>query len=331
MSVTFLSPLGALAGLLALVPLGSALIRERRLERVRRALRLPAPERRLQRSFVAAAAGLFGLLAVAAAQPVVRLDDPVSRRTDAEAFFLFDTSRSMLAAGSPGSPTRFDRARAAGLELRQALQDVPVGVASMTDRPLPHLFPTVDDQAFAAVLDRAIGVDRPPPAERSPALATDLSAVAALARENYFSPRSARRLVVLFTDGESRSFDAPDVAGKLERQGVGLVVVRFWDAGERVYGPGGRAEPGYVPDRSSDEDVDRLAALTTGRRVFAESEAGEALAAAREHLGAGPLVEAVEQERSLPLGGYLVLAAGVPLAVLLVRRPGPGRLGEARS
>ncbi len=331
MSVTFLSPLGALAGLLALVPLGSALIRERRLEGVRRALRLPAPERRLQRSFVAAAAGLFGLLAVAAAQPVVRLDDPVSRRTDAEAFFLFDTSRSMLAAGSPGSPTRFDRARAAGLELRQALQDVPVGVASMTDRPLPHLFPTVDDQAFAAVLDRAIGVDRPPPAERSPALATDLSAVAALARENYFSPRSARRLVVLFTDGESRSFDAPDVAGKLERQGVGLVVVRFWDAGERVYGPGGRAEPGYVPDRSSDEDVDRLAALTTGRRVFAESEADEVLAAAREHLGTGPLVEAVEQERSLALGGYLVLAAGVPLAVLLVRRPGPGRLGEARS
>jgi len=63
----------------------------------------------------------------------------------------------------------------------------------------------------------------------------------------------------------------PGIAGKLERQGVGLVVVRFWDAGERVYGPGGRAEPGYVPDRSSDEDVDRLAALTTGLAATASA------------------------------------------------------------
>lgn len=331
MSVSFASPLGALVGLLVLVPLAAALLRERWLEGVRLALRLRAPEPRLPRSLTAATAALFGLLALAAAQPVVLLDQHSSRRTDAEAFFVFDVSRSMLAAAAPGAPTRFDRAKAAGLELRGALPDVPVGVASMTDRPLPHLLPTVDEGTFAAVVERALGIDRPPPLDQGHLRATDLASVVALARENYFAPRSVRRLVLLFTDGESRSFDAPDVARKLERQGVGLVVVRFWDAGERVYGPAGRAEPGYVPDRSSDEDVDRLAALTTGRRVFAESEAGEALAAAREHLGAGPLVEAVEQERSVPLGGYLVLAAGVPLAVLLVRRPGPRRLGEARS
>jgi hypothetical protein len=331
MSVTFLSPAAALVGLLALVPLAAALLRERRLQPVRRALRLAPPERRLEPPFVSAVVAFFAFAAVAATQPVLRHEDTVAKRTDAEVFFLFDASRSMLASAAPGSPTRFDRALELGRGLWSGLPGVPIGVASLTDRPLPHLFPTVDGEAFGAVLARAIGVDRPPPAEGGNPRATTLASISALARENYFSPRSVKRLVVVFTDGESRPFDSRDVVGKLARNGVGLVAVRLWDAAERVYGRDGRPEPAYVPDSSGAGELDRLAAATVGRRVFSEQELEQARDAARAYLGSGPLIETEEQRRAVPLAAYLFLAAGVPLAFLLVRRSGAGALRAARS
>ena len=322
MSVTFLSPAGALVGLVVLAPLTAAALRERRAEPVRRALGLRSPERRLERSFWGAAAALFALAALAATQPVLRLEAAVSKRTDAEVFLVLDASRSMLAAGAPGAPTRFERARELGRALQAVLPGVPVGIASMTDRTLPHLFPTVDGEAYAAVLARAVGVDRPPPAEGGHPRATTLAALAALARENYFSPRSAKRLVVVLTDGERRPFDVKSLTGKLERAGVGLVVVRLWDPGERVYRRDGTPEPGYLPSRSSEGDLARLGAASVGRRLFSEDDAGSAFEAARAYLGTGPLVESARARRAIPLAPYPLLAAGLPLAFLLVRRSG---------
>jgi von Willebrand factor type A domain len=323
MRIDFLTPPGALLGLLVLVPVAAALLRERRHAGLRRALGLPAPERRMSRPFVLASFALFSLLAVAAAQPVLRLDHPVSKRTDAEAFFVFDSSRSMLAAPGADARTRFERAMALGLHLRQAFPTVPAGVASMTDRPLPHLFPSADGNTFASVVQRSIGVDRPPPAKPHLGRATDLDVLVALARENFFSARSVKRLAVLLTDGESVRFDPAEVAGVLQRNGVALVVVRLWDAGERIYGPGGVPDPAYRPDPAGLAELNRLAAATAGGRVFSEHELPAAIESARAYLGDGPVVEAVEQERAVPLAGYLLLAAGLPLAFLLVSR---GRL-----
>lgn len=316
MGVELLTPLGALVGLAALVPLAAAALRERRFARVRAELGLePPPRPHLARA--TAVLALFALLAAAAAQPVLVQRDDVVARTDAELFVLVDVSRSMLASASPGSSTRFERAVRLALRVRTELADVPAGVASITDRPLPHLFPTSDADVFAAVVGRSLGVDRPPPSERQ-RLATDLGLLVALARDNYFSPRSARRLTVLLTDGESRPFAAAAVARRLARAGIGLVVVRVGAAGERVFGPGGRLEPAYTPDRSADADVERLATLTVGGRVFGEGDLGGIAAAARAHLGSGPAVWAGESERADPLAGYLALAAGIPLAFLLV-------------
>ena len=49
---------------------------------------------------------LPGLVAVAAAQPVVVRQQLVRERGDAQAFFVIDTSLSMEASGGPAQPTR---------------------------------------------------------------------------------------------------------------------------------------------------------------------------------------------------------------------------------
>lgn len=328
--IEFLSPLGALVALLALVPLVAAKLRERRHATARATLGLADPGPRARRPAAIAVVAVFALLALAATQPVLRHDDPVLARADAEAYLLVDVSRSMLASAAPGSESRFDRAVRLALRIGAALPAVPLGVASITDRPLPHLFPTADRDAFAGVVTRAIGVDRPPPSESEGSRATELGSVAALGRDNYFSARSVRRLVVLLTDGESVPFDPGEVAGRLRDDGVDLVIVRLRSASERIYGPDGAVEAGYRPDASSDGAVAALAASTGAGRVFSEDDVDSAIGAARAALGSGPVVEAVARERSRPLGGWIALAAAVPLAVLLVRhRPGAGRAGPA--
>ena len=43
--------------------------------------------------------------------------------------------------------------------------DVPAGVGTLTDRALPNLLPIADAAAFDATVERAIGIERPPPQE----------------------------------------------------------------------------------------------------------------------------------------------------------------------
>ena len=142
--------------------LAMLLVGERRSGRVRTLLSLRAPGRGAIAT-IAAVCLAGGLLALAAARPVVNETHARYLRTDAEAFFAIDISRSMLAAPSRTAPDRLDRARRAAGTLRNAIPDVPSGVASFTDRLLPNLFPTSDPGAFAATVDRAVGIERPPP------------------------------------------------------------------------------------------------------------------------------------------------------------------------
>ena len=50
----------------------------------------------------------------------------------------------MAASATPNSPTRLERAVAAAVKLRASIPDVPAGVATLTDRVLPDLFPVPD-------------------------------------------------------------------------------------------------------------------------------------------------------------------------------------------
>lgn len=325
MSVSFLSPYAALAGLAALVPLGAVLIRERRAGRVRATLGAAGPPARTHAPAAVALAVGFGLLGAAAAQPVVRTERTVDARTDAEAFAVFDISRSMLASASPGAPRRLERAIARGLELRDLLGDLPVGVATLTDRTLPNLFPTTDRSAFETVVRQSVGVNRPPGSELGRfRTATDVAALASLARDNYFGPGSVKRLVILLTDGESSTFSPRRLVEQLDRGGVDLVVLRFWDGRERVWGAGGIPEPLYRPTRSALAAVDELARLTGGGRAFDETEVAAAAAAVRAAAGTGRTVPAVLPGRTRSLAAWFVLGACVPFALLLAAS-GPGR------
>src|SRR6202035_960764 len=99
-----------------------------------------------------------------AAGPSLRTHTGPRIRTDAEAIFIFDTSRSMAAAANVNAPTRLEAAQSAALQLRdQSIPEVPSGVASLTTELLPHLFPTPDVDAFNSTVENALGVEKPPP------------------------------------------------------------------------------------------------------------------------------------------------------------------------
>src|SRR5829696_1466695 len=162
MDIRFLTPLGAVFAVTVLVPLALFVLRERRARRLRTVLALRQPPLRAQVPLVLALVAVPALVALAAMQPVVETTRTVRERTDAQAFVVFDVSRSMLAAADAGSPTRLERARKIAESLRERLPEVPVGILSLTDRLLPHLFPTIDESVFDATAEKAIGIERPP-------------------------------------------------------------------------------------------------------------------------------------------------------------------------
>lgn len=327
MHLTFLTPLGALAGLVAIVPVAALLLRERRAGRLRDVLGLHPPGA-LARLPSALALAAVALLAVAASQPAVAVEEARLARTDAQIFFVFDISRSMLATASPGGPTRFARALDLGERLRADLSDVPAGVASLTDRALPHLLPTPDEAAFGTVLRRALAVNRPPPMDEDELRATDLEVIRFVATEGYFAQAAKRRLVVVLTDGESEELSPIDVAAALETERVDPILVHVWRADERVYGRDGRPEP-YRADPRSRADLAAVAA-ETGGKLYGENDRDRIVAAAREFLGEGPTIPVGSEERVVRLAPYAVLAAAALLlvqlgSVWLVSRAGRNR------
>ncbi len=319
MIVTLLTPLGALLALVVALPLAALLLVRRRGAEVRRAIRLPEPAAFVRRLPLAALVGTAVLLGLAAAQPRLEWTSSRKVRSDAEAFVVLDTSRSMLARSSPRSPIRYQRARRAALRFRSAFADVPVGIASFTDRVLPHLFPSVDDDVFVATLRRSIGIDRPPPQGTFNSTATRLTALESVVGRRFFSPTSRARLVFVITDGESVPVSGAKLGAAFRRPpGVDTVFLHVWDASERVY-DGADPEPQYSPDPRSRSILD-AAAETVGGYVYEEDQLGAAIAKAHTLLGDGPTATRGERRNQVGLAPYLVGAVFLPLALLLWRR-----------
>ena len=317
--VEFLSPLGWLVACAALIPVAAAVVRDRRERRIRGALGLRAPASRTRFATAAAAMIAVAFLAAATAKPAIRTSCAGRLRTDAQIYFLVDISRSMLARQGLHGRTRFARAVRAALAIRADLADIPAGVASLTDRPLPHLFPTGNQAVFSLVLHRALGVERPPPAGRptTGGTTTAYDPIVQFAVASFFSPATRHKLVILLSDGESDSYSPGAIGTELRAADVGLLVVRFWHPDERVY-TAGRPER-YRPDPESLAPLRRLAAKTSNRSVFGEDESGRVARAARELLGSGPSV-AVGRPRRLELAPYAALAALLPIAFVVRRR-----------
>jgi hypothetical protein len=316
--VRFLTPLGALLALTLLVPLAVLALRERRVRRVRAGLGLEQTPLRSLVPIAVALAAVPCLLGLAATQPIVETTKTIDERTDAEVFVVADVSRSMLASSRSGAPTRLERARADADQLRDRLPGVPVGILSLTDRLLPHLFPTADESVFRSTLAKSIGIERPPPALFFSTRATQLNALAAVPERGFFSPSARKRLLVVYTDGESQPVDSQLTRAFAQTPRVQTLFVHVWAAGERIYETG-VPERGYTPDPSSAAALRRVAELAGGR-VFEESDADATAAAAAELLGGGPSRQRVIEGERRALMPYATMLALLPLGFVLFRR-----------
>jgi len=319
MSIEFLSPAGVALAAGALLPLAAVAVTRRRAGRVSESVGLPEPPRRRVVVPALSTLAVAGLLGLAAAQPVLERTTPRRVRTDVEGYLVLDVSRSMLARETLDSPSRFVRAKAVAARIRGTLPDVRLGLASLTDRVLPHVFPTADEDVFFAALADSIGIERPPPRSSFLTRATSFNSLAELSTRGFFSAAATRRLVVVLTDGESE----PAVGDRLRRAfsrgpGIRIVFVQFWHEDERVY-TRGAAEPQYRPDPSSHEILAALALATDGR-VYGEAEAGDAATEVRRLLGSGPTRIEGRRREPIVLAPFVALGALLPAGLLLGRR-----------
>ena len=325
-SLTFLTPRGGLLGLVALIPLAALAISTLRVERIARALGLPRARRRQ--------APISAILAVAAVRSSGsrRLSRPGAapsaiapgrrRRSSSSS-----TSR---ARWQPPAVSRRPRAwpgRARRHPAARRRADGAGGLAGLTDRVLPYLFPTLDEHAFQETLARSVHIESPPPQQVS-TNATSFEALTSLARDGFFTRGAARRTCVLVTDGESRSYSAADVVGALQgARGCRLLVVRVGGSDERVFGADG-LRGGYTADPAA-ADRTRALAEAAGGQAFSEADVPAAAAAVRRAAEVGPTgrQQTSATNRALaPYAAALALAAVLALDVLRLREPGLHRI-----
>lgn len=315
--VSFLTPLGALFVLAAVLPLAALAVVERRSERVRAALRLRGPARRALVPAAIALVLLPALVAVAAAQPVVVHRETTRERGDAQAFFVLDTSLSMSAQRAPGKPTRLQRARRLARRLELALGDVPVGLASMTDRVLPDMMPSTDTELFERTLVQSVGIDEPPPSQPyGQHRATNLQALIPVVQAHFFSTGVTKRLLVVFTDGEA----SPDLQLFGYEMGHSLkpVFVHVWQPSDHIYHHR-RVDLQYTPDPTSAATLEKAATLSDGT-VVNEDDFGKLVSAARGIVGHGPETGQISAYARVALAPWFALAGILPLGFLFYRR-----------
>jgi len=316
--ISFLTPWAALFALAAVVPLGALWLLERRAAEIHDALGGASPGRRSFVPYAIAIGLLVALLALAVAQPVTVVDRTRAERTDAAVFVIIDTTRSMLAARGPTAVNRFERARRIAGDVRERLADIPVGLATITDRTLPNVFPTTDATSYRASLERAIGVERPPPGgyER---VGTAFEALATVKNANFFDASATKRLLIVLSDGESRPTALRRLASSLAGPPrITPLFVQVWKPTERVY-LDGVPDPGYVADPGSTAALQRIAAATHGA-VYAEDDVDGVVAKARAVLGNGNTAARTIGSRRIALAPWILVTALLPLGFLLWRR-----------
>jgi hypothetical protein len=318
MHLVLLTPVGALLAAAALLPLAALALNERRARRARRSLGVAAPPYRSYLATTVALSLVPVLLGLALAQPVLQSTRTVHERTDAQAFYVFDISESMRASAGPRSPTRLKQALATASQIHLALRDVPSGVATMTDRVLPNVFPTGSEQLFTAALTGTVGVDRPPPKGLNN-IATTFASLDTFSGTNFFSPGIDHRLVILFTDGETAPYFAGDLHEALRpAPHTRFVIVRVGHVGDRIF-LGGKIDRNYRADPAAGQATKKLASVVGGRS-YGQADVKGAINGAQRFLGRGPLHGVGEGLHVIALARWLVLASLLPLGFLLWRR-----------
>jgi len=320
MGFTFLTPIDALFALVAAVPLAALWLAHSRMERIRRLFSLTSPRRRELLGGVGALALLPALMGIAAAQPIVVQRQLLHQRTDVQAFFVFDTSRSMTARTGIRGADRLERAKREAEEVIPKLGDIPVGVASMTDRVLPNLMPTTNLALIERVIGQSVGINRPPPTAEHLGRATTFAALYPVPNSNLYSPGVRDRIFVVFTDGEATPFEPGvdyDRAATLGTA-VHVLFVHVWSPSERVY-IHGRVDPRYSPDPAGASALSRFATASKGR-VFGEHDLHALAPTIHQEAGSSPAATTVSGYARVALAPWFILAGVIPLGFLLWRR-----------
>jgi hypothetical protein len=320
MGLTFLTPIDAVIALAAAIPLAALWLAQARMERIRRLFSLTSPRRRDLAGVVAALVLLPVLMGVAAAQPVVVRHQLLEQRLDVQAFFVFDTSRSMTARTGPRGPTRLERAKREAEEVIPKLGDIPVGLASMTDRVLPDLMPTSNLALIRRTMGQSVGINRPPPSAVYSGRATTFAALYPIPISNFYSPGVRNRILVVFTDGEATPFESAVDRARAATLGteVHTLFVHVWAQNERIY-VHGHVNPRYTPDPTSADALSRFAAASKGR-VFGENDLNALELTIRQEAGSAPVATKVSGYARVALAPWFILAGVIPLAFLLYRR-----------
>ena len=288
------------------------------MERIRRLFSLATPRRRELAGVVAALALLPVLMGVAAAQPVIVQHHLLGQRQDVQAFFVFDTSTSMTARTGRRGQTRLERAKREAEEVISRLGDIPVGLATMTDRVLPDLMPTPNFGLVRRTLRQSVGINEPPPEQVYSGRATTFSALYPIDTSNFYGPGVRHQILVVFTDGEAipiRSVVGYELARAMT---VHPLFVHVWAPTERIY-VHGRVDPRYRPDPTSAGELSRFAAAAHGR-VFGENDLDGLIRTIRAEAGRSPVETNVIGYARVALAPWFVLAGVVPLGFLLYRR-----------
>ena len=317
MGFTFLTPIDALFALAAVIPLAALWLAQTRMEQVRRLFSLKSPRRRELVGVIVALALLPVLMGVAAAQPVVVRHHLLGQRLDVQAFFVFDTSASMAARTGPDGLTRLERAKQEASDVIPKLGDIPVGIASMTDRVLPDLMPTPNLALFRRVLGQSVGINRPPPSQIYK-VATTFEALYPIPTYNFYNPGVQHRILVVFTDGEAKPIHS-QIGYELARaMTVHPLFVHVWAPTERIY-LHGRIDPDYRPNPTSARELSKFATAAQGR-VFGENDLHALEETIRAEAGGSPVTTKVLGYARVALAPWFVLAGVIPLGFLLYRR-----------
>jgi hypothetical protein len=292
---------------------------ERRTRTLRRLFSLTTPRRRTLASVAIAIAVIPALVGVAAAQPVIVRREAISQRADAQAFFVLDTSQSMTAQTGPDAPTRLERAERDVEALLPQLGDIPVGLATMTDRVLPNLMPTTNDALIRRTLEQSIGINEPPPSRLFPTRATNLqSALLQLPSYHLFPVGIKHPILVVFTDGESDPLPQ-GYGGILAHQlTIPPIFVHVSKPNELVY-VRGHPDPRYHPDPQSGAVLAQFALATHGS-VVSENDLAGVVHAIRAEAGPAHRKETILGFERVALGPWVLLAGVFPLGFLFWRR-----------
>jgi hypothetical protein len=164
-----------------------------------------------------------------------------------------------------------------------------------------------------------MGIERPPPTDGFSVLITALGSLSRLASDNFFSSTATHRLMIVFTDGETKPFLDRSLATLFRRPPVvHTIFVHVWSPEEHVFA-GGVPDPKYQPVPRSGYWMRQLAEATGGQ-AYSEHQFGRILDTARHDLGSGPTAAVTHDQRRVAMAPWIAGLAFLPLGFLLWRR-----------